>query len=207
MRKLTITALAVLAIGLSTAYGQTKVAIVDMKKIFDGYYRTMQAGLQVRDTLAESEKTLRSMMADMEKGGEDYKKLLDSANDQAVTSEERAKRKDVAEKKLLELQDIERSIAQFKRTTQVNVNERNKRMRDEIVKQIRDLINQKAKSGSFSLVLDSSGESFNQTPVILYSEGTPDLTAEILTELNSKIPAAQLEDLQKKSAAAAQPAP
>src|SRR5688572_5841620 len=192
LQKFIVIAVAILALGLSNAHAQSKIAIVDMKKLFDGYYKTMQAGLQVKDTLAESEKTLKGMLDEYEKGGEEYKKLLESANDQAVTSEERAKRKQNAEKKLLEIQDIEKSVTQFKRSTQMNINERNKRMRDEIVKQIRDLVTQKAKAGSYNLVFDSSGESFNQTPVLLYTDGASDLTKDIMTELNSKISPEQL---------------
>ncbi|HYE29868.1 MAG TPA: OmpH family outer membrane protein [Methylomirabilota bacterium] len=200
-RKIIALALCVAAFTLSSAHAQSKIALVDMKKLFEGYYKTMQAGLQVADTLAESEKTLKGMLEEYEKGGEEYKKLLDSANDQAVNADERAKRKTSAEKKLLEIQEIEKSVTQFRRTTQVNINERNKRMRDEIVKQIRDIVAQKAKAGSYNLVFDSSGESFNQTPVVLYSEGASDLTKEILTELNSKISPDQLADLQKKTEA------
>src|SRR5262249_37445130 len=77
----------------STAYAQPKIATVDLRKVFEGYYKTKQADSQLRERGADAEKQYKSMLDDYTKANDEYKKLVESANDQAVSSEERDKRK------------------------------------------------------------------------------------------------------------------
>src|SRR5690242_15931562 len=82
------------------AQGQARFATVDMKKIFDSYYKTKQAEAQIKDRAAESDKVYKGMVEDYKQLNEDYKKLIDGSNDQALSSDEREKRKKSAENKL-----------------------------------------------------------------------------------------------------------
>jgi outer membrane protein len=167
---------------------QPKIATVDLRKIFEGYYKTKQADAQLRERGAEAEKQYKGMLEDYQKSNDEYKKLVESANDQAVSAEEREKRKKAAEAKVLELNEIEKTLTQFKRDKQITFDEQKKRMRDQIVREIRDQINNKARAGGFTLVLDLSAESINQAPFILFSSGQNDLTDEILSQMNITAP-------------------
>jgi len=172
----------------ATAQAQPKIATVDLRKIFEGYFRTKQADAQLRERGAEAEKQYKGMLDDYQKANEDYKKLVESANDQAVSSEERDRRKKSAETKVLELNEIEKSLSQFKREKQVTFDDQKKRMRDQIVKEIREQVNNRARAGSYTLILDTSAESINQAPFILFSDGKNDLTDEILSQMNLAAP-------------------
>ncbi len=178
----------------ATVQAQPKIATVDLRKIFEGYYKTKQADAQLRERGADAEKQYKGMLDDYQKANEEYKKLIESANDQAVSAEEREKRKKSAETKLLELNEIEKTLTQFKRDKQVTFEEQKKRMRDQIVREIREQINNKAKAGNFALVLDTSAESINAAPFILYSSGVNDLTDEILNQMNIAAPPGVLDD-------------
>lgn len=171
------------------AHAQAKIATVDLRKIFEGYYKTQQADAQLRERGADAEKQYKAMLDDYQKANEDYKKLVESANDQAVSAEEREKRKKAAESKVLELNEIEKTLTQFKREKQVTFDEQKRRMRDQIVREIREQINTKARAGGFNLVLDSSAETLNQAPLILFTSGQNDLTDEVLNQLNLSAPA------------------
>ncbi len=177
---------------------ETKIGQVDLKKIFEGYYKTKIADTQLKERATDSEKVLKGMMEDYQKAGEDYKKTIDSANDQAVSADERDKRKKNAETKLLEIQEIERSVKQFRTQTQTTLDEQKRRMREEILKTIREVIETKAKKAGYTLVFDTASESINQTQVILYNSGNNDFTDEVLAEINKDAPA----DLPKASEAA-----
>src|SRR5215218_2281703 len=83
----------------SAAQAQPKIATVDLRKIFEGYYKTKQADAQLRDRGTDAEKQYSGMLEDYKKANEEYKKLIESANDQAVAAEEREKRKKSAESK------------------------------------------------------------------------------------------------------------
>jgi hypothetical protein len=46
----------------------------------------------------------------------------------------------------------------------------------------------KAKAAGYTLVVDSSADTSNQTPVVLYTDGQNDLTATVLAQLNAGAP-------------------
>ena len=84
----------------SPAWGQGRIATIDLRKVFDGYWKTKQADAALKDRAADMEKEHKNMLDDWKKAKEDYQGLLAGANDQAVSSEEREKRKKAAEEKL-----------------------------------------------------------------------------------------------------------
>jgi outer membrane protein len=166
-----------------------KIGIVDLKKIFDGYYKTKQADTQLKERVGDADKVMKGMADDYEKARDEYKKLIDSSNDQAVSADERDKRKKNAETKLTELQDLERSVRTFRSTTQTTLEEQKRRMREEILGYLRGVIDSHAKKGNYTYVFDSAAESVNQTPILLFNSGANDFTEEVLAEINANAPA------------------
>jgi len=128
------------------------------------------------------------MLDDYQKANDEYKKLLESANDQAASSDEREKRKSAAEKKLMEIREIEQTANLFQRNSDENLAIQVRRMTDNLLRDIRDLIEAKAKAGGYSMVIDTSAKSLVGTPVVLYNNGQNDLTEEILSQLNAGAP-------------------
>ena len=184
-------AIAALLLSSMPALAQSapKIGIIDLKKIFEGYYKTKQADAQLKERATDSEKVLKGMVEDYQKGTEDYRKLIDSANDQAVSSEERDRRKKSAENKLLEMQEMEKSITQFRRQTATNLDDQKRRLRDNILREIREVINNRSRAAGYTMVVDVSAESLNQTPIIVYNNGQNDISDEVLTEINRTAPA------------------
>ncbi len=179
------------------AQAQSKIAIIDLKKVFDGYYKTKLADGQIKERAGDFDKARKGLIDDYQKANEDYRKLMDGANDQAISSEERDKRKKNAEAKLLEIKEIENSINQFDRSSRQTLSEQQRRMRDNILREIRESISEKAKKASYTLVLDVAAESVNNTPVVLHNTGENDMTEEVLTDLNAKAPPGALSATEK----------
>src|SRR6185503_11122549 len=94
-KRISIVAFAVSAFcGLTTfGQGQPKIGTVDLKKVFDGYYRTKQCDVLLQNSGADADKVLAGMLDEYKKGQQEYNKLIESANDQAVSADEREKRK------------------------------------------------------------------------------------------------------------------
>jgi outer membrane protein len=183
-------AVAVVAASLAChATAETKLAVINLKTVFDGYWKTKQADVQLKERQGDLEKARKGLIEDYQKATEDYKKLLDSANDQAVSTDEKEKRKKSSESKLLEIRELEQNIQSFDRQMGEQLRTQTKRMRDNILREIREIVDKKAKSGSYNLVMDSAAESVNQTPIVLFTSGAPDLTEEVLNQLNANAPA------------------
>jgi outer membrane protein len=179
------------AVGLlSTALAQAepKIALIDLKKVFDGYYKTKQADAQLKERAGDFDKMRKGMLDDYQKGVDEYKKLMEGVTDQALSTEERDKRKTAAEKKMLEIRQVEQDLAQFDKTSRTTLGEQQRRMRDRILEEIRELVNQQAKQKGYTLVFDIAADSVNQTPVLLYHTGENDMTQPVLAELNAKMP-------------------
>jgi outer membrane protein len=170
------------------AEGQ-KIATVDLRKVFDNYWRTKQADASLKEQAADLEKESKMMVDQFRKGESNYKKMLDGANDQALSAAEREKRKKEAENELLSLRDMETRIKQFDNTSRTTLGEKQRRMRDNILQEIRDTIKAKVKNGGYTLVLDTAAETVNGTPIVLYSAGNDDLTDTVLAQLNINAPA------------------
>ena len=182
----------------SSAMAQGKIAIVDLRKLFDDYYKTKAADAQLKDQAADLAKESKAYMEQYQKASDDYKKLLDEANNQAVSSDEREKREKAAEGKLVEIKELETTIRQFENTARTTLEEKKRQMREKILSAIRDIINAKAKAAGYAMVIDTAAETVNQTPVIPYNNGENDITTAVLQELNAAAPIAPKAELDTK---------
>jgi outer membrane protein len=196
--------LVVLTLGLmsSSAFAQGRIGTVDLRRLFDNYWKTKQADAALKDRAADLDKEYKGLRDEYAKSKEDLQKLIASANDLAVSDAERDKRKKTADGKLKDLKDTEETIVQFEKQARTTLDEQRRRMRDNILGEIRTLVNAKAKSGGFTLVIDIAAESANNTPVVLYTNGENDLTPAILDQLNLGAPAEPAKPAEKPAAKA-----
>jgi outer membrane protein len=194
-KSLVILALAMVA--ASPVSAQSKIGTVDIKKLFDGYWKTKQADVALKDKAGEFDKKRKGMVDDARKLQDDYTKLVETVGDQAVSTDERDKRKKAAESKLLELKGIEESVAQFDRMARTTLGEQQRTWRDKILGEIREAINGKAKAAGYSMVFDTAAETANLTPVIPYVDSKDDITEAVLTQLNASAPAVEKVEPKK----------
>jgi outer membrane protein len=185
----TVPALLLVSLMSTPVWGQGRLATIDMRKVFDNYWKTKQADAALKDRAADIEKEHKSMLDDWKKAKEDYQTLLTEANNQTLSLEERDKRKKSAEDKFKQIKDSEDAIQQYERQARTTLDEQKKRMRDSILEEIRTTISGKAKSAGYALVFDTVGESINNTPIVLYSNNENDITEAVLSQLNAGAPA------------------
>lgn len=168
---------------------QQRIGTIDLRQVFDNYWKTKQADAALKDKAGDLDGDRKKMIDQYNKLKADYKTALEKANEQAVSAEEREKRKKGAEGKLAEMNDLESSITQFDRQARTSLDEQQRRMRDNILAEIRAVVELKAKSGGFAMVLDTAGETANRTPFVLYTNNESDITKAVLTQLNETAPA------------------
>ena len=175
-----------------SAQAQTKMAVVDLKKVFDGYWRTKQADAQLKERAADFEKARAGMLEDYKKANEEFQKVVEGVNDPAIAQGERDKRQQDAQKKQGELREIENSIRTFDNNSRQAIVEQQKRMRESVLRDIRGVVEEKSKAAGYTIVFDTAAESVNQTPMVLYSSllgSSEDLTDGVLKQLNANAPA------------------
>jgi len=198
LRKI-VPALLLISLMSASALGQGRIVTVDLRKVFDNYWKTKQADAALKERAADIEKEHKNMLDDWKKAKDDYQSLLTEANNQTLSLEEREKRKKSAEDKFKQIKASEDEITGFERQARSILDEQKKRMRDTIVEEIRTTVNGKAKAAGYALVFDTAAESANNTPIVLFSNSENEITEAILSQLNAGAPAETPKTEEKKA--------
>ena len=174
------------------ALAQTKIGTVDLRKLFDGYWKKKQAEAALNDRKTQLDQDDKAMRDNLKKGSDEYQKLLEQANDQALSPDEHDRRKQAASDKLKQLQESKNAIDTFERQAQVTLSEQGQRMRENILTEIKAAVATQAKKAGYTLVIDAAAETANATTAVLYTSGENDLTADVLKQLNAGAPISAL---------------
>ena len=175
--------IALLVATVVSASAESKVATVDMKKLFNGYYKTKLAQSSLESRKAELRKEIKDMADGLEKAQADYKQLLDQANDQAISADEREKRKQAGADKAKEITNSRTAIEQFQRQAEAQLADQSQRMSANLVGEIQKAVADKARAGGYTAVLSS-----DKVEVVIYASADNDLTAAALAQLNAGAP-------------------
>ena len=181
-----ILTLSMLAFLSAPAFAQTKIASVDMPKLFNGYWKTKQSQVLLENRKTELRKEIKDMADGLEKAQADYKRLLDQANDQAISADERDKRKLAATDSAKDLNSRKSAIEQFQRQAEAQLADQSQRMSANLLGEIKKAITDKAKAGNYSFVLNSANSPNNEG--VVYVSGDNDLTTSVLGQLNAGAP-------------------
>jgi Skp family chaperone for outer membrane proteins len=119
----------------------------------------------------------------LDKAQTDYKLLLDQSNDQAISADEREKRKQSATSKAKEINNSKVALEQFQRQAEAQLADQSQRMSGNLVTEIQKAVADKAKAGGYTLVLNSA-----TTEVVVYSDSAADITDAVLSQLNAGAP-------------------
>ena len=172
----------------ASASAQTKVGTVDMKKVFENYYKTKDAEQHINEDRNAAKKELEDRMDTYKKLTDEVKKLNDEIQNPALSKEAKDSKSKQRDEKSAEIKTMQREIQEFQQTREKQLEEQSVRMRSGIVDEIQKVISERVKSEQFDLVFDSSGPSLNGVPVVLYSKPSYDFTPDVITALNKNRP-------------------
>ena len=173
-----------------TASAQTKIGTVDMKKTFESYWKTKEAETKMSETrftikrdLDERNEKLKELQDSIEKLNEEIKKPELSKEKNQGKNKER-------EDKIVEWQNMMRTLQEYRVEKEKQLADQTLRIRNGLVDEIKKVVDAKVKSEGFDLVLDVSGNSINNVPVVLFANPKYDFTQEIVDKLNADHPKA-----------------
>jgi outer membrane protein len=174
-----------LAFGSATASAQSlKIGTVDMKKVFESYYKTKDAEAKINESRNAAKKELEDRMDVAKKALEEVKKLDEDIAKPELSRDAKEQKAKQRSEKAAELQNMDREIREFQQTREKQLQEQSVRMRAGIVEDINKIVADKVKAENFELVFDKSGPSLNGVPIVLYSRETFEFTDAVITALN-----------------------
>ena len=186
MKKLTLAFLtaALLAATALSAEAQSKMASVDMKKLFNGSWKFKQSSTILEDRKASLRKDLKAQAEELDKAQTAYKQLLEQANDSLISAEERDKRKTAAAAKAKEVTNVKVGLEQYQRQAETTLAELEQRLSGNLVAEIQKSVATRAKAGGYTTVINSAA-----SDIVIYSDASNDLTQLVLKDLNVNAPA------------------
>ena len=160
-----------------------KVGTIDMDRIFKEHPKTKEAEIRFNRTKEDAKK-------EFEEKADAYKKALDDINKlklqlDAPTLSVDAKTAKAKERddKIAGIQTMERDINQFRQTREQQFQQEVQKVRDEILKEITDIVMERVKAKDLDYVFDKSGGSMNGLSPILYSREDYEFTGEVIAAL------------------------
>jgi outer membrane protein len=167
-----------------TANAQIKVGILDMNAIFTGYHRTKDAESKLNDARAAAKTELDTRLETLKKSMDEINKLNADFEKPELSKDAKEKAARTRDEKVVEARNLDREIAEFRGTRERQLQEQFIRMRKDLIDDIMKIVTEKVKAGGYDLVLDKSGMSMGQVPVVLFSKDSMDFSSEIIDILN-----------------------
>jgi outer membrane protein len=190
MNKLLLVCLLVLA-PVSMASADLKIAVVDLSKAFDQYYKTKDAQAKLKEKQDGYQKDIQDLINTYQHMGEDAQALDKAANDATLSAQARQDKSTALTVKKQDLNNLGTKIQEMTTERKREIQDELFRRHKEIVDEISKVINDYSGPQGYDLVIDkSSASAASGVSIVLYnSSKLIDITAEIITLLNKTAPA------------------
>lgn len=167
---------------------QGNVAVINLRQVFDEYYKKQLADARVKQRAADLDKEREALIKQYQALEAEFKTLNESANDFGASLEERNRRKAAAEAKQVQLKEKEGQIGAFTRQATGILEEQSNRMRTRVIDEIKDVVRAEAQANGYFMVLDLDAETANKTKMVVFHNGQNDITRKVIAVLNADAP-------------------
>ena len=176
------------------------LALIDLNKVFAGYYKARDTDAAIKDLRAKANKHLEESKATAGRLDSEIK-TADVALEGTLTNVLRRAKTKERENKVEELDKLNIEIAKIPGTAERQAAEMAAQARTGIVEDIIKAVDEAVKAnGQVDLLLDAGGASLNGVPACLYEKDVPDWTDAVVAALNSAKPDAKKPATPPKTA-------
>lgn len=167
---------------IAVAQGDLRVATANMARLYENYHRAVEAQAKFQGVLEDAQSQEEAMMAEGNALVEEYRTLMEEAENPALSDDAREAASERAEEKLQTIREKEREVQQFQVNTRRMLEQRQRNHRQLLMDEIREVVNTLARERGSNLVLDTSGST------VVFADPEFDITEEALAELNKDEP-------------------
>lgn len=171
-----------------------KIGIVDMRRVYSEYYKTKEYEAKLSKEREEASRKLQEKMDEYKGVAEQIQRLNRDLQNEALSEQAKSEKSKERDERIAKIKGLEREIQEFRTTREGQLQEEALSLREDIVSEINALTEEHAKNESFDLVFDSSGNSLNQVPVLLYTKDAIDFSDAIIEKLNKEAPKGKKEE-------------
>lgn len=173
---------------------EQKVAFINMERVFDEYHKTKAENVRFKARGEEIDTKRKELISQAKSLKAQFDKLNAECRDKSLNDKAREKKKEDAEDKFNELKEAEEKIMEFDKTYKREIADQMRQMQQQIVGEIRGVVQSYAAEHNLDIVFDSSGKTLNNVESVVYFDKRMDITEPILAIMNKNAP-----DTEKKS--------
>lgn len=168
----------------SYAQGTLKIGTVDMNRAFKEYNKTKDSEKKINEAKDAAKKEFDDRAENYKKALEEINKLNQQLDSPALSADKKTSMAKDRDDKIANIKNMEREINEFRQTRERQLQEQAMRMRENIVKEITDVIMERVKTNNYDIVFDKSGQSMNGVNVLMHAKDSMDFTTDVITALN-----------------------
>ena len=193
LKKILATTICLAAFAVALSAAELKIAVVEMDKIFQEYYKTKQTDAVLKQKQGIYQAWAKKLGESRQKLQDEFNILRDAAQNIAFSSNEREKKRLAAQKKYEEFKKKEAELEQYVQQKSQEYKTLISKMHEKLLGEIYTEIKRYAVLKGYNFVFDKSGKSINTVPIIIYSSPQHDITDAILKHLNRGQPNADAQ--------------
>ena len=169
---------------LASATEDVKLGVVDMERLFKNFYKTKIANSKLKKQAETYKRYANKLSESLLKLQQEFKELRDASQNIAFTETQRESKRLAAQDKYRQMQNKKLELEQYNREKGLQMRSQEAKIRKEIILEIRKTIAKYAKENNFTMIIDSSGRTFNDITSVVYFKTELDLTEKILECIN-----------------------
>lgn len=201
---LKIAAAALLAVtALATA--QDKIAYLDMEKVFEGYYKTVQANIGFEQRKQDFEDRLQILREELNSRISEVRRLEADVKNDLLGEDAREEARRKLQQHFDRYTAIRDEHDRFRQNGMQELQRVRANTEDELVADLIGVVKKFAADNGFTHVIEVTGKTFNRIPVFLVYPEKDDITSDILKLINVgheeeyALAKKRLEDIRSKN--------
>ena len=186
MKKSFLLLLSALFMTVTLAASESKIAVVDLEKVFREYYKSKIAEDMIRRQTGIYQNYLDRLVKELKDAQTKAANAKADALNIGLSAKERAKAEKEATEAIRLVTEKRAEIELYRSGRAKDIRKLEDEKRKEIMDDIKAELKKRAASGGYTYVLDSSGKTTNnQSAVLIYPE-RHDITKEVISSLNRR---------------------
>ncbi len=197
---------ALIAFGAATlavhAQPAVKVLVVDMAKLYDNHYKTLEQNAKIQADDQKAQEEVDKMNKDGNAIVEEFKSLNEQASNPALSNDAKTKAQADAQRKYEQIQAKQNEVRGFIQNTRNSLQQRLQAFRTLMLEEISKVATDVAKRKGGTILVDKAGPSLIGVSAFIYTDPAYEITDDVMAEINKTRP----EGAPKTAAEAAQKA-
>jgi len=173
---------------IASAQGAPKIATVDMQELFKQYFRTNEAQQQINVERARIQKDNNERLVRIRELETSLGELRKQIDDPSIADSRKQTLFRDLQAQQQEAVHLDRERREFLQRRNQALNEKMVQRMRGILEEIRALVEEQARTDDYDFVIDKSGLSTSQVPILLYTKDATDITSVLLKDLNKDAP-------------------